>query len=108
MNDLRILRDRQTAASIALDRNGGQDPYASAAMVVITTTVTTYPTSAAEFYACNPELLTGSEAEGATPTFTVDTATIVYALNLGTAIPPNGTYLVIHSVGGRWCFRYDA
>ena len=66
-------------------------------MCVITTTVTTYPTSAAEFYACNPELLTGSETEGATPTFTADTATVVYALNLGTAIPPNGTKLVIHA-----------
>jgi hypothetical protein len=108
MNDLRILRDRQAAASGALDRQAAAaEPYGSAAMCVITTTVTTYPTSAAEFYACNPELLTGSEDEGATPTFTADTATIVYALNLGTAIPPNGTKLVIHSAGGRWVFRYD-
>ena len=104
MNDFRILRDRQTAASDRLDRSTGQDPYGSAAMCVITTTVTTYPVSAAEFYACNPELLTGSEAEGATPTFTADIATIIYALNLGTAIPPNGTKLVIHGTGGRWCF----
>jgi hypothetical protein len=107
MNDLRILRDRQTTASDLLDRTGGQDPFGSAAMCVITTTVSSYPASAAEFYACNPELLTGSEAEGATPTFTADTATVVYALNLGTAIPPNGTKLVIHATGGRWCFRYD-
>ena len=54
-------------------------------MCVITTTVSSYPGSAAEYYACNPELLTGSEAEGATPTFTADTATVVYALNLGHA-----------------------
>ena len=107
MNDLRILRDRQTAASDLLDRSTGQDPYGSAAMCVVTTTVTAYPTSAPEFYACNPELLTSSEAEGATPTFTADTATVIYALNLGTAIPPNGTKLVIHAVGGRWAFRYD-
>jgi hypothetical protein len=107
MNELRILRNRQTAASSALDRSTGQDPYGSVAMCVITTTVAAYPTSAAEFHACNPELLTGSEAEGATPTFSADTATVVYALNLGTAIPPNGTKLVIHAVVGRWCFRYD-
>jgi hypothetical protein len=108
MNDLRILRDRQTAASNSLDRSeAAADPYGSAAMCVITTTVTTYPTVAAEFYACNPNLLTGSEAEGATPTFTADTNTIVYALNLGTAVPPNGTNLVVHAAGGRWCFRYD-
>jgi hypothetical protein len=108
MNDLRILRDRQTAASSALDRSGAAaDLYGSAAMCVVTTTVSSYPASAAEFYACFPELLTGPETEGATPTFTADADTIVYALNLGTAIPPNGTKLVIHAAGGRWVFRYD-
>jgi len=106
-NDLRVLRDRQLAASDALDRSGGQDPYGSAAMCVITTTVETYPTVAATFYACNPELLTGTEAEGTAATFTVDTSTIIYAVNVGTAIPPSGTKLVIHAVGGRWAFRYD-
>jgi hypothetical protein len=107
VNDLRILRERQLAANSALDRSGGQNPYGSAAACVITTTVTTYPTSAAEFYACNPELLTGTETEGTAVTFTADTATVLYAVNVGTAIPPNGTKLVIHSAGGRWVFRYD-
>jgi hypothetical protein len=108
VNDLRVLRDRFAAASSALDRSTSTESSGgNAAMCVVTTTVTTYPTSAGAFYACNPELLTGSEAEGATPTFTADTATIVYALNLGTAIPANGTKLVIHSVGGRWSFRHD-
>ncbi len=107
MNDLRILRDRLAVAQSSLDRADSNGAYGSAAMCVITTTVTTYPTTAARFYACNPELLTGSEAEGATPTFTADTATVVYALNLGTAIPPNGTKLVVHAVGGRWSFRFD-
>jgi hypothetical protein len=108
MNDLRILRDRQTAAETALDRaTAADDPHASAAMCAITTTVTTYPTSAAVFYACNPEILGGTEAEGATPSFSADTTTILYAMNLGTAIPPNGTIIVIHAVGGRWAFRFD-
>jgi hypothetical protein len=108
MNDLRILRNRQTAAASTLDRSAtADDSHGSAAMCAITTTVTTYPTSAGVFYACNPELLSGSESEGATPTFSADTATVVYALNLGMAIPPNGTIVVIHAVGGRWCFRYD-
>ena len=49
--------------------------------------MTTYPTSATAFYARNPELLSGAETEGAAATFTTDTATVVYALNLGTAIP---------------------
>jgi hypothetical protein len=108
MNDLRILRDRQAAAENALDRSAAAgDQFGSAAMCAITTTVATYPTTAAAFYACNPELLTGAETEGAAATFTADTATVVYALNLGTAIPPSGTKIVAHSAGGRWTFRYD-
>jgi hypothetical protein len=108
MNDLRILRDRQTAASAALDGSRADaDPYGSAAMCVITTMVLTYPTAASSFFACNPELLNGSESERAEPTFTPDTATVIYAVNLGTVIPPHGTKVVIHAVGGRWCFRYD-
>ena len=107
MNDLRIMRERQLAAETALDLLGAGADNGAASLCAITTTVTTYPTSAAEFYACNPELITGSVAEGATPTFTADTATVLYALNLGTAIPPNGTIIVVHSAGGRWTFRYD-
>jgi hypothetical protein len=108
MNDLRILRDRQTAAATAIDRSAtAGDAHGSAAMCVITTTISSYPTSTGVFYACNPELLTGSEFEGAAPSFSADTASVVYALNLGTAVPPNGTIVVIHAVGGRWAFRFD-
>jgi hypothetical protein len=107
MSDLRVMRERQLNASAALDRSAGQDPYGSAAMCVITTTLVTYPLAAAEFYACNPELLTGTETEGAAATFTADSATVVYAVNVGTAIPPSGTKVVIHAAGGRWVFRYD-
>jgi len=107
-NDLRVQRDRQTAASAGSDNSAGrQDPYGSAALCVITTTVTTYPVAAGAFYACNPELLTGAETEGAAATFTADTDTVIYAFNVGTAIPPSGTKIVIHAAGGRWVFRYD-
>ena len=108
MSDLRVMRERQQQASAALDRSAGQDPYGSAAMCVITTTVTTYPTVAAEFYACHPELLTGAETEGAAAVFTADGATVIYAVNLGTAVPPSGTKICIHAAGGRWVFRYDS
>jgi hypothetical protein len=107
MSDLRVMRERQAAAADALDRASGAESTGSAALCVITTTVTSYPTSAGVFYACNPELIYGNETEGATPAFSADGSTVVYALNLGTAIPPNGTILVIHSVGGRWVFRFD-
>jgi hypothetical protein len=108
MNDLRVLRDRQIAAETALDRLGAAaDPYGDAAMLVVTTTVETYPGSPNEFYACNPQLCYGDETEGGTPTFTTDTDTVIYGLGIGSAVPASGTQLVLHSVGGRWCFRYD-
>jgi hypothetical protein len=107
MNDLRVMRERQLAAADALDRAAAATATGSAALCVTTTTVTTYPTSAGKFYACNPNLCYGNESEGATPTFSADGSTIIYALNLGTSIPPTGTVLVVHAVGGRWCFRFD-
>jgi hypothetical protein len=107
MNDLRVMRERQLDMSAALDATGDLDTYAQPALVIQTTTVSTYPAAAAEYYACNPVQLSGPETEGATPTFTVDTSTTLFALNLGTQIPPNGTYLVIHGGSGRWSFRYD-
>ena len=67
MNDLRIMRERQLAVSAALDRLDAAEPYGSAALCVITTTVTSYPTTANVFYGCLPELITGSETEGARP-----------------------------------------
>lgn len=104
---LRTLRDRQEAANGDLDNSGDGQPDCAAAEFVLTTTVTTYPTTAAAFYACNPCQLNGLEAEGGTATPVPDTTTVFYALNQGTQIPPNGTSLVMHGVGGRWVFRYD-
>lgn len=79
----------------------------SAGMLVQTFTQTTYPTSAGKFYAVHPVLADGTESEGASPTFTVDTSTTLYALNAGTQIPASGTTLIVAAVGGRLCFRYD-
>jgi hypothetical protein len=107
VNDLRVMRERQLEAGDALDRLPDLDVYGSAAVCAITTTVTTYPTAAAEFFACNPELVTGTETEGGAATFTVDASTVIYGLNVGTAIPPNGTKVILHAIGGRWAFRYD-
>jgi hypothetical protein len=106
-NPLRVMRERQQIASADLDRSGDESPYCNAAAIVVTTTITTYPTSANAYYACNVLLVTGSVSEGATPTITTDTSTVIMAYNVGSTIPPNGTQLVVHSVGGRWTFRWD-
>ena len=36
-----------------------------------------------------------------------DTTQVVFALNVGTVIPPVGTRIVANAIGGRWVFRYD-
>ena len=66
----------------------------------------TYPTDAARTYALTPQDLDGDETEGATATFVAGTGTF-YAYNLGGSIPPVGSKVVVHAVGGRWCFRWD-
>lgn len=77
-------------------------------MLVQTFTKTTYPTTAATEYACHPiSQITGDEAEGASVGFTADSSTTIYALNLGSTVPPSGTKVIAHAVAGRWCFRWD-
>ncbi len=107
MNDLRVLRDRQLAAREAIDSSlGGARPNGSSAMLGQTTTVSTYPTTASAFYAVMFCDVDGSESEGAAATYVPRTSSVAYAFNLGTNIPPSGTMVVCHAVGGRWCFRY--
>ena len=64
MNDLRILRDRQTAACTTLDRSGSQDPYGIRGDGRDHDDRDDLPDGGGRFYACNPVLLTGSDAEG--------------------------------------------
>jgi hypothetical protein len=109
MNDLRILRDRQQSASEAMDVDQGDEPlYGSAAVLAKTTTVETYPTTASAFYACLPQDIDGAEIEGAAASYVPQSNAVFYGWNAGTAVPPPGTPVVCHAVGGRWVFRYDS
>jgi hypothetical protein len=108
-DDARVLRDRALAAEAALDAlQGGGDACAAAADLVQTTTVSSYPAVAGAYYACIPCDVNGAEAEGGAATYVPRPgAGPIYAFNLGTQIPPVGTTLVAHGVGGRWAVRYD-
>jgi hypothetical protein len=103
MNDLRVIRERQWAEQEAV---GDVQVRDSSAMLAQTTTAKTYPTAAAAFYAVVPCDIDGGEVEGAAATYS-QTGSVTYALNLGTQVPPSGTTVVCHAIGGRWCFRYD-
>lgn len=71
-----------------------------------TTTVGTYPTAAQSYYAFALMVFGGPEVEATTPTSSV-TGNIVYAFNLGSAIPPPDTQAVAALKNGRWTFRFD-
>lgn len=107
MSDARVMRSRQSDASDYLDRSAQNQPYGNAAMCVITATQTTYPTSPGSYFAAHPTILSAVEQEGSPATFTDDTSTWVYGMNLGSAIPGVGTRLIFHGGSGRWAFRYD-
>jgi hypothetical protein len=107
-NDLRVLRDRHEQLEDEIDRSRANPPDAGRALLCRTTSVTTYPTTAGVFYAVLEVEASGTEREGATPSFTPDGSTnAFYALNLGTGIPDSGTYLICRLVGGKWAFRFD-
>ena len=109
MDELRILRERQQAGQEALDSaRGDSPPNGSAAILAMTTTVSTYPTTAGSFFAILVQSINGSEAEGSSASYVSASSTPSYAWNAGTAIPPSGTPVVCHAVGGRWVFRYDS
>ena len=107
MSETRILRDRQSAASALVHRLVPFAEDGAVAILAQTTTVSSYPTVPAAFYACSPLQVDGPETEGATATFTEDATRTIYAFNLGTQVPPEGTRIIAHACGGRWTFRYD-
>ena len=83
------------------------DPFlGSPSMLVLTTTVRTYPTVAPSYFACRALTLLGNEVEGGAGV-TTSASSSFFALNLGSTIPPVGTQLVVTFVGNRWVFRYD-
>ena len=107
MGEARLNRDRHAELQTTVLNPPNSFGGATTSALAVTITLTTYPTTASTFYAMNPQALNGSEVEGGTATPVTDTATVLYAFNLGAQIPPNGTTIVIHAVGGRWTFRYD-
>jgi hypothetical protein len=105
--DPRVERERQKALSSLLDRIAPFSADTSPALLATTITVASYPNTAGAFFAFNPTEIDGNEVEGGAASYTVDPTQVGYALNAGSQIPPVGTRVVAHAVGGRWVFRYD-
>jgi hypothetical protein len=82
-------------------------PNGTTSVLVSTTTVASYPTSAGSFFACVPQAVDGTEAEGSAATYVAESSSVIYVYNTGTAIPTPNTMILAHLVGGRWVMRFD-
>jgi hypothetical protein len=107
--ETRTIRNRQRyhAALLDLTSADAQKFFASAAFLVQTTQVETYPTVPGAFYACLICNVNGAEVEGAEASYVPVSDTIIYVWNTGTQIPPLGTMAIAQEVGGRFVFRYS-
>jgi hypothetical protein len=105
MSDALILRRRMADRDDAIVSPPSPGP-SSPSLVATTTHVTTYPTSAAAYYAVQVTAPGGNEVEGGAITLAAASGGKFFALNLGSSIPPEGTAVVIVQTNGRWTFRY--
>lgn len=104
---MRIERERQSALADAIDRAARRPADGSLSALVRTASDGSYPTTANVFYAVNPVEVDGSQQEGASPTFTADVSRVFHAYNLGSAVPPLGTEVIVHLNSGRWTFTFN-
>jgi hypothetical protein len=106
-DDGQRLRNQSKATTLAATRPPPVTMSGAPAMTAkILAGSTGLPTTPAVFFAVQGGIVTGDEAEGGTGTLIGGLATF-YALNLGTAIPALGSFVLITYVNSRWVFRYD-
>ncbi len=106
LDEAKRFRERDGTLQDDLTRRDRVPSFGSPSLVAQTKVITTYPTSAQRFYACTAQTVLGAEVEAGPASFTPGPASF-YALNLGTSIPPAGTYILTTFVESRWVFRYD-
>jgi hypothetical protein len=109
-DEIRRLRlsssEADDAASLASEATGP----GNARVPARTFEVKSYPTEPNAFYACRPLIVDGEEYEGATLGTTDVTGddAVIYAANLGDAVPPAGTQVDLTYVPYRWVFTYNS
>ena len=105
MSEQALLRRRHAGLTDDLDRAAGFTIPTPGACLMVTFTQTTYPTTAAAYYACHPVTLGGAETEGGAGTTTVDTTTVKMVWNSGGTIPASGTFVRAEHTTGRWVMQ---
>lgn len=107
MSEATTLRRRHDAIKNTLDQERPAPSRGNDSVLVMTTTVVTYPTSAIAYYMVVRVTPGGPETEGATPSFAAGSAAFA-AINTGVGIPSPGTKVIVDLISGRWVFHYDA
>jgi hypothetical protein len=106
-DEARTLRHRSKALEDLIWQLN-REPFAHDAGVLLQTfEETTYPTDRTRYFACHIVRAAGAEAEGADPELTTIESGPIYALNIGSKLPPPETYVIAYMTDGRWVFRYD-
>lgn len=103
---IRELNSRLTDDELDIDQISS--PYADGSLVLIAKTATdgSYPTSAGRVYKMAVQTTSVNETENASATFAADGSIVIYAFNLGSNVPTNGSgpYLCETGPDGRWYF----
>jgi len=90
----------------AIDRTS--QPFADGSLTVLAKTATdgSYPTVASRVYKMAVQTTTVNETENSTATFAADGSITIYAFNLGSTVPTNGSgpYICTTGPDGRWYF----
>ena len=105
-DDYQRTFERERAFADLVARRGPDPATGATSMVAATAAVDAYPTAAAVFFGCHPLILLGAEVEGGAGTVSAAAGTL-FALNLGTTIPPVGALVLLTFVANRWVFRWD-
>jgi hypothetical protein len=106
-DEARRLRIRETTLADDLKCQISDSSRGNPSLLARTTVVSSYPTAAQCYFACQPAAVLGVEVEGGPGTISVLSSTF-FALNVGSTIPPVGTQILATFAGNRWVFRYDA
>lgn len=99
--ELRLLRERIAALEDRIDRLEGALLRDEGALLVQTATDGSYPSSTGVFFKVTKVTLEGVEAEGSSPSYTVE-ADSFYAVGYGASVPSVGTKCLAVLVPYRW------
>jgi hypothetical protein len=104
----RILRERLANLESYDDRTSNASSNDCDVSVLAQTAVKkTYPVIANAVYFLQTGALDSKPTEGSAATITLDGGSL-FAVGIGSAVPPVGTNVIVSSVAGRWVFRFDS